>query len=224
MKTILVIEDDGDFASALRFSLGADFQVVEARDGDSGIRIACETRPDAILLDVSLPNCDGFEVCQRLRAIPSTHFTPILMLTGHSDLESRVKGLQFGADDYICKPFHIRELRARISAQVRKCARQSDEQATIVAGNLELNLGSQKAQVNGAGVDLTHLEFRLLRFMVENRNQLISRRNLLGAIWPDAVVAPRTVDTHVANLRKKLLPWSCSLETVYGGGYIVNVA
>jgi len=164
---------------------------------------------------VNMPEMDGFEVCRRLREQPGTRQIPIVMLTTASSLDSRVKGLDLGADDYITKPFQVRELVARIHARLRRHETDRKAETSLELGNLKLDSKSFQVWVNQESVKLTRIEFELLRYFVD-------RQKLLGDLWPDAVVTNRTVDTHVANLRKKIRGFSYPLETIYGSGYILK--
>ena len=144
------------------------------------------------------------------------------MLTTASSLDSRVKGLDLGADDYITKPFQVRELVARIHARLRRLEQDRKAESAVVLGNLKLDSKSFQVWVNEESVKLTRIEFELLRYFLEHPNQVVDRQKLLGDLWPDAVVTNRTVDTHVANLRKKIKGFSYPLETIYGSGYILK--
>ena len=195
---------------------------MQSANGRDGILLAVREQPDLILLDVNMPDMDGFEVCKRLREQPGTRQIPIIMLTTASSLDSRVKGLDLGADDYITKPFQVRELVARIHARLRR--NEADRKATTAMqlGNLKLDSKSFQVWVNEDSVKLTRIEFELLRYFMEHPNQVVDHQKLLGDLWPDAVVTNRTVDTHVANLRKKIKGFSYPLETIYGSGYILK--
>jgi DNA-binding response OmpR family regulator len=214
MKKVLIVDDDQENLQLVSDMLRAEFEPVTASNGREGILTAVREQPDIILLDVNMPEMDGFEVCKRLREQPGTRQIPIIMLTTASSLDSRVKGLDLGADDYITKPFQVRELVARIHARVRRHEADRKAETTLELGNLKL----------GDSVKLTRIEFELLRYFLEHPNQVVDRQKLLGDLWPDAVVTNRTVDTHVANLRKKIKGFSYPLETIYGSGYILKTS
>ena len=222
MKRILIIEDDQEFCQAVAKILSRHYQPIQANSGSDGIRLAMSEKPDLILIDLHMPEMDGFEVCQQLRAKPATREIPIIILTGENEPDSRVKGLDAGADDYVAKPFHSEELLARIRARLRR--RESDAKGLeeIRVGNLRVEPRSSQAWVNEELVHLTQVEFQVLRYFLEYPNEMISRDRLLGDLWPDSVVTSRTVDTHVAHLRKKLRKFSCRLKTVFRGGYILE--
>lgn len=222
MKKVLIVDDDQENLSLVADMLRADFQPLMAGSGRDGILSAVREQPDLILLDVNMPEMDGFEVCKRLREQPGTRQIPIIMLTTASSLDSRVKGLDLGADDYITKPFQVRELVARIQARLRRHEMDRKAESAVTLGNLKLDSKSFQVWVNEESVKLTRIEFELLRYFLEHPNQVVDRQKLLGDLWPDAVVTNRTVDTHVANLRKKIRGFSYPLETIYGSGYILK--
>jgi DNA-binding response OmpR family regulator len=222
MKKVLIIDDDAENLAIVADMLRTHFQPVTASSGREGILTAVRENPDAVVLDVNMPEMDGFEVCKRLREQPGTRQLPIIMLTTASNVDSRVKGLDAGADDYICKPFHARELIARIQARLRRFEADLRADSEITLGNLRLEPKSAQVWIDNQSVRLTQLEFELLRYFLERPNQVIDRNTLLGHLWPDAIVTDRTVDTHMANLRKKIKGFSCSLETIYGAGYILK--
>lgn len=222
MKRILIVDDDRENLELVADMLRAEFQPLIASSGREGIVTAVREQPDLILLDVNMPEMDGFDVCKRLREQPGTRQIPIIMLTTASSLDSRVKGLDLGADDYITKPFQIRELVARIQARLRRQENDRKAETSMELGNLKLDSKSFQVWVNGEAIKLTRIEFELLRYFLEHPNQVVDRQKLLGDLWPDAIVTNRTVDTHVANLRKKIKGFSYPLETIYGSGYILK--
>ena len=224
MKRILVIDDDTELLDLLNEVLrGASFEPILCHTGSEGIQKAIQIDPDLVLLDVNLPGMDGFDVCRRLREQPSTRTVPIIMLTAADQIEHRVRGLELGADDYLPKPFHSKELIARINARLRRSQLSTDEAKPIRLGNLEMAPVSLEVHIGGTLIRLTHFEFELLRYFVERPNQVIARAKLLGDLWPDSVVTDRTVDTHIANLRRKINAFSCPIQTVYGAGYVLRL-
>lgn len=224
MKRILIVDDDTDNLALLADMLKSHFEPLTAPGGRDGIQLAVRNQPDLILLDINMPDLDGFEVCKKLREQPSTRKIPIVMLTTASGLDSRVKGLDIGADDYITKPFQIKELLARINARLRRHDMEEKSDSVMQLGNLKLEPKSCQVWVNEESIKLTQMEFELLRYFIEHPNQVIARNKLLGDLWPDAIVTDRTVDTHIANLRKKIKDFTCPLTTIYGAGYILKTA
>jgi DNA-binding response OmpR family regulator len=222
MHKILVIDDDQESLTLISEVLQAYFQPIVASSGRQGIALAVSDSPELIILDVHMPEMDGFEVCRRLRSQPLTRHIPIIMLTGEVALDSRVQALDFGADDYVCKPFQFKELIARINARLRRNQFYQKLEAEIQVGNLWMDPKSCQVRINERAVKLTQLEFELLRYFLERPNQVVDRSRILGDLWPDAVVADRTVDTHIANLRRKIKDFNHSLETIYGAGYVLR--
>jgi DNA-binding response OmpR family regulator len=202
MKRILVVEDEPDIALGLEDDLRRfDYEVHTVGDGESAIRRARTEQWDLILLDVMLPRVDGFEVCRELRRARIK--TPIILLTAKAQEAEKVMGLELGADDYVTKPFSPRELRARIAALLRRTGEHSLGMRRF--GDLEVDFDAADARRNGTPVDLTALEFRLLKTFVERRGRALTREQLIEAAWERGTnVNDRVVDTHILNLRKKI--------------------
>jgi len=221
---VLVVEDEQDIAGLIKHALErkGDIEVDIAEAGDAAIRSVSEVAPDLIVLDLNLPVLSGVEVCRIVRSRPTTAHIPIIMLTARSGESDRVSGLELGADDYITKPFALRELVARVRAVLRRgggAARKTP--ATTYAGDhLAADFDAISVRVDGAQVRLTRREFELLRYLVENRNRVISRDRLLERVWGwDDSVETRSVDVHIGRLRSKLGIASRQIETVIGLGY-----
>ena len=204
MDEVLIIEDEEAILLALEDDLRAEgYAVASATDGPSGLRMAEEHAFDLIVLDIMLPGMNGFEVCKRLRQNGVT--TPILILTAKSQEIDKVLGLELGADDYVTKPFSRRELLARVKAILRRKANQPEGMEACSFGDVEVDFNKYQARKAGKAVHLTRLEYDLLRFLIEHREGVVSRDEILEEVWEDATaVYPRTVDTHVGRLRKKL--------------------
>jgi len=221
MAKILIVEDEPDIRDVLAFNLRqAGHQVLTAARGRDAIEQLGQ-KPGLVLLDVMLPDLSGFEVCKAIRQNPATKHTPVLMLTARGEEIDRVVGFEVGADDYVVKPFSMRELLLRVQAVVRRAAPASaDEPAVIELGELRIDREAHRVWVAGREVELTALEFRLLITFYERRERVQSRATLLDDVWgvsPD--LATRTVDTHVKRLREKLGPSGELIETVRGVGY-----
>jgi two-component system phosphate regulon response regulator PhoB len=219
MKRVLLADDEKDLREILAGLLGSKFEVIEAENGRLALQLALELLPDIVLLDVTMPELRGTEVCQKLKSHPSTQNIPVILLTAHSEVPDRVRGLQSGADDYICKPFHPDELMARIEARLRGVQQQVDSAEARVLGNLILDVETREAQVSGKKIKLTALESDMLQYFMVRVGKVVQRKELLEALWPDAVVTQRTVDTHVANLRKKVAGFDHEFESIHGSGY-----
>ena len=202
MKRILVVEDEPDIALGLEDDLRRfDYEVHTVGDGESAVRRARAEAWDLILLDVMLPRMDGFEVCRELRRARIK--IPIILLTAKAQEAEKVMGLELGADDYVTKPFSPRELRARIAAVLRRTGEHSLGKRRF--GELEVDFDAADARRGGRAVDLTALEFRLLKVFVERRGRALTREQLIEAAWERGTnVNDRVVDTHILNLRKKI--------------------
>ena len=222
MKTkVLVVEDDANIAELLRLYLEKDgFEIAVANDGGKGVSEFERFRPDIVLLDIMLPVMDGWSVCREIRSMSKT---PIIMLTARGDTLDKVAGLEMGADDYVTKPFEIKEIIARIHAVLR---RYSEETATaskkLVFDKLEINMESFELTVDGKKVDAPPKEMELLYHLASTPNRVYTRNQLLDEVWGfDYFGDSRTVDVHIKRLREKLENVSdqWSLKTVWGVGY-----
>jgi len=223
MKRILVVEDDPDIALSLKYNLEKEgaFSVVVAGDGERGLEEAARRPPELIVLDLNLPGIDGFEVCRRLRAGSATATIPILMLTARIEEADKVTGLELGADDYVTKPFSVKEIIARVRAILRRAETPQEDKEILSSGVLTLDLGARRVQVEDREVALTRKEFDLLTDLVRGRGRVLSRELLLERVWGyDHPGETRTVDVHVRQLRKKLGSAADGyIETVVGVGY-----
>ena len=205
-KKVLVVDDEKLIVKGIRFSLEQDGMEVDcAYDGEEALNKAKSNSYDMILLDIMLPKMDGFEVCQAIREFSDM---PIVMLTAKGDDMDKILGLEYGADDYITKPFNILEVKARIKAIMRRTspARQQAAQASVIEkGDLKLDCESRRLFINGTEINLTTREFELLEIMVKNENKVYSRENLLNLVWGKEYPGDvRTVDVHVRRLREKI--------------------
>jgi two-component system, OmpR family, phosphate regulon response regulator PhoB len=219
-ETILLIDDEEDVSDLVRYHLKkSKFRVVEARDGEEGLRAAFDDRPDAIILDVMMPRLSGFEVARQLKADPVTSGIPILFLSAKGEAESRIKGLELGADDYLPKPFSPKELVLRIKALLRRSQIAGGDDQTV-AGPFTVDRNSLKVLVDGRRLDLTSTEFKLLSLLIGKDGAIQSREELLQEVWGyRSSIDTRTVDTHMRRLREKLGPHAAHLETIRGEGY-----
>ena len=225
MRQILVIEDDEDIALSLKYNLEREgYFVVTALDGEAGLRRALGQPPELILLDLNLPGMDGLEVCRALRKQPAAAGVPIIVLTARVEESDKLTGLDLGADDYITKPFSMKEVIARVRALLRRTGRHAAEDEVLATGPIRLEASSRTVLVNGREVKLTRKEFDLLADLLRNRGRVQRRERLLQRVWGyEYPGETRTVDVHVRRLRKKLGPpaddW---IETVVGVGYRVR--
>jgi two-component system, OmpR family, phosphate regulon response regulator PhoB len=223
MARILIIEDEKDLQEVLAYNLQQDGHTVQAAlRGRDGLRMALEKKPDLVLLDLMLPDLPGTEICRSLRQDPRTKELPIFMLTAKGEEIDRVVGFELGADDYMVKPFSVRELLLRIRALLRRCesGEKPNAPSEIVFGCLRLDESAHRVWVDDEEARLTALEFKLLLTLYARRNRVQSRESLLDTVWGiDAAVTTRTVDTHVKRLREKLGSAGAYVETVRGVGY-----
>ena len=223
-STILLVDDEDSIQKLLAYPLEREgYRVLQARDGQEALERFASERVDLVVLDIMLPKLDGLEVCKRLRAESEV---PIIMLTARDDELDKVLGLELGADDYITKPFSIREFRSRVRALLRRAAvsRQVNEDGELItAHGLTIDLARRLVEVEGNRVQLTYVEFELLRIFASHPGRVYSRRMLLEALWGGADYRePRTIDVHVRHLREKLERDPAEPEyilTVRGVGY-----
>ena len=204
MAKVLIIEDEPNMVVGLKDSCEYEgYEVAVARDGKEGLEKASKEKPDIILLDVMLPLMSGLDVCRTLRSRGIE--TPILMLTARSQELDKVVGLEVGADDYVTKPFSIKELLARIRAHLRRAAKQVADIENFTFGDIELNLKKFKALKGGQELDLSAREFEILRYLIRRRGEIVTRDQLLDEVWGyDITPITRTVDNHIARLRQKI--------------------
>lgn len=221
MQRILIIEDESDLAELLDFNLRqAGFAVTVAHDGAEGLAVALAAPPDLVILDLMLPGLLGTEICRRLRGAPATAAMPILMLTARGEESDRVAGFEVGADDYVVKPFSVREVILRVKALLRRGADSPDEVKALQIGTLRIDVERHRVSVAGAEVELTALEFKLLLTLAERRGRVQSRDGLLQDVWGYQYAGDtRTVDTHITRLRTKLGAAGGLIRTLRGVGY-----
>ena len=222
MARILIVEDEKDIRDVILFNLKqAGHDVLVAARGDEALaQLAQADRLDLVILDVMLPDTSGVEICRSMRKTPEHAQTPVLMLTARGEEIDRVVGFEVGADDYVVKPFSMRELLLRVQAVLRRTNSVQSVSSVIEYGGIKIDREAHRVWVDGEEVELTALEFRLLVTFYERRNRVQSRGTLLDDVWglsPD--LSTRTVDTHVKRLREKLGPRGEYIETVRGVGY-----
>ena len=209
-KTVLIVEDEKNIVDILRFNLQREgYQTLESYDGEDGLKQALSANPDLILLDVMLPKMNGFDVCRRLREAGNK--VPVIILTAREEEADKVLGLEIGADDYITKPFSMRELIARVGANIRRTAMAAPsssaaDAAMPVAGDLAINTDSHQVYRSGKAIDLTQREYELLTFLASHPNKVYSRIDLMEQVWNYGYVGDdvRTVDVTVRRLREKI--------------------
>jgi len=223
---VLVVEDEKDVAELIRYNLAKeDYGVLVASNGVDALKVIVSSRPDVILLDLMVPQLNGWEVCRRLKQDPETRGIPVIIVSGRVEEGDKVLGFELGADDYITKPFSPRELLARVRAVTRrgKATNANEKKHHLSSGDLEIDRHRFAVTVKGRPVELTPKEFELLATLVGEPGRVFRREELLDLVWgQDEFVEPRTVDVHVARLRSKFtearLP-PAGIETVRGVGY-----
>ena len=206
LKRILVVDDEPDLVDLVCFNLTeAGYQADSALSGREAMERLERSRPDLLILDLMLPDVEGTEICRRVRAEPRLRALPVLMLTARSEEVDRIVGFEVGADDYLTKPFSFLELMARIEAVLRRCSGYGDEVETYRFGDVEVDFAKSEASKGNGTLSLSPREFKLLRFMIEHRGEVLPRERLLDAVWGyENVPFTRTVDMHIAKLRKKI--------------------
>ena len=227
-QRVLVVDDEKLIVKGIRFSLEQEGMEVDcAYDGEEAVQKAKENEYDIILLDVMLPKLDGFEACQQIREFSSV---PVIMLTAKGDDMDKILGLEYGADDYITKPFNILEVKARIKAIIRRTKKKAPEKENrkvVEKGDLHLDCDSRRLNIGGKEINLTAKEFDLLELMALNPNKVYSRDHLLNAVWGyDYPGDVRTVDVHIRRLREKIEANPSEpkyVHTKWGVGYYFNV-
>jgi len=219
---ILVVEDEIDLLDAVSFALKKEgLKPIRAESGEEALALVEEARPDLVLLDLMLPGMDGIEVCRRLRANEKTARVPIIMVTAKAEETDAIIGLGVGADDYVRKPFGLKELVARVRAVLRRAEEpQDDVPRVITTGALEVDPSKHEVRISGQVIVLTATEFRLLHHLVRNRGRVYTRTQLLDqVVGHDVIVVERNIDVHVSALRRKLGEEGTRIETIRGVGY-----
>ena len=227
-EKVLIIDDEMHIVELLRFNLETSgYKTIYSYDGFDGFIKAKEEKPDLILLDWMLPNISGIEVLKKIRQDADLKKIPVIMLTAKNMEDDKVEGLEVGADDYITKPFSIKELLARITSVMRRYGMNTGKESEeLTAGNLKLNLTKHEVKINDKKVDLTLKEFELLKLLLKNRGKVLSRNFLLDEIWGyEYYGETRTVDVQIRYLRKKLEEAGADekyIETIRGVGYKID--
>ncbi|MEA3341198.1 MAG: response regulator transcription factor [Chloroflexota bacterium] len=220
-ETILVVDDESNIIELAQMYLEqGGFRVQSARDGATALEMVARRPPALMVLDLMLPEVDGWEVCRRVRAGSAAPGLPIIMLTARDDDVDKIVGLELGADDYVTKPFNPRELVARVKTILRRAQRATRHESPVHVGNVTVDPARHEVTIAGQPVKLRPKEFDLLLALAEHRGLVLSREQLLNLVWGyDFYGQTRTVDVHIANLRKRLTGSSVKIETVLGVGY-----
>ena len=223
-KYILVVEDEPDLRTTLEFNLKSEgYKVNSAADGRGAINEIEKKVPDLVLLDLMLPDMSGLEVCKKIRNESFSDQVSIIMLTAKGEEVDRVVGFELGADDYVVKPFSVRELMLRISSILKRGSETNTNKEQISIGDVEINLASHRVFISGLEIELTAKEFELLKYLAERNGRIQTREVLLEQVWGyNNSVTTRTVDTHIKRLRSKIGDVGSKIETVRGVGYRFN--
>lgn len=225
-KKILVVEDDPGIQMSIKDEFESEgFDVLASDDGEDGLRMILEKKPDLVILDIMLPGLDGYEVCKRLRKEGNN--TPVIMLTVKDKEIDKVLGLEFGADDYVTKPFSLRELLARVRSIFRRIEAPPTEIQKYCIGETEFDFKKYEAIKKGQKVEYTPLELQMLQLLVKHKGEVLTRDDFLDLIWGEdnTVVTSRTVDSHISNIRKKLEDDPSNprfITSIRGVGYKLN--
>jgi len=226
IEKVLIVDDEKDLVELIDYNLKKEgYAVLSTGNGLDAIKLAAKEAPDLVILDIMLPGMQGLDVLKALKNKPDTQGIPVILLTAKSEELDKVLGLELGADDYVTKPFSPRELVARVKAVLRRAssAKKQGVQKSMVIGRLKIDLPRHKAFLGDEPVELSATEFKLLKYLAENRGRVISRESLLDNVWGhDAYVEPRTVDVHIRRLRAKIEEDPENpvyIKTVRGVGY-----
>ena len=221
-KKVLIVDDEQNILELLEYNLKKEgYDVLRAETGEAAVALLEKQRPDIVLLDQMLPGLDGLGVLKKIRAIDALADVPVIMVTARAEEVDKIIGLELGADDYVTKPFSVRELCARVKAHIRRSARFEAQSAPVMTyKNLKVDTANYKAYIAGAELKLTLKEFELLGLLMSCGAQVLTRDMILNKVWGyDYFGETRTVDVHITNLRKKLLEFGDCIETVRGVGY-----
>jgi len=223
MEKILIIDDNKDYQFLIQSCLTPDYKVIIADTGKQGVELAREHKPDLILLDISLGEIDGFEVCHLLKGQKETANTPVIFLSSRGDAHSKVMGFDLGADDYVQKPFEADELKARVKVRIRQNQARKEGAPNFELQGLRIDFLGHRVYIQDKEVAFSALEFKLLSFFVRNPDRVLSREKILNNVWGvDTFVTDRVVDSHIRSIRKKLGPFKDHIESIYGEGYRFN--
>ncbi len=220
-KKILIVEDDPHIQQLLTYNLEkSGFRCFAAKDAESGLKLLTQNETDLVVLDIMLPGIDGFECCKQIKQNPRHHNVPIIILTAKNEEIDRIIGFELGADDYVAKPFSVRELILRIKSVLKRREPLNSEGELLSIGQLRIDIPRHRVTLEKKEIVLTHIEFNLLLTLVQRKGRVQSRDQLLEDVWDiESDVITRTIDTHIRHLRQKLCAMGKWIETVRGMGY-----
>lgn len=225
MDKILVVEDNKDFQFLIQTALSGEYQVMNADSGRQGVELAQEFKPDLIILDISLGEMDGFEVCHILKHNKETAHIPIIFLSSRVDTHSKVMGFDLGAEDFLEKPFEAGELKARVKVRLRQSHASKENISIFEVPGFRIDFVRHRVFIEEKQTLFSALEFKLLSFFVRQPDRVLSREQILNSVWGvDTFVTDRVVDSHIRSIRKKLGAYKDHIESIYGEGYRFNPA
>ena len=223
---ILIVEDEPDIRDTLNYNFEKEgFKVLSSPDGKSALKLLENNEPNIVILDLMLPDMSGLDLCRKVKNDKKLANTSIIMLTAKSEEVDRIVGFELGADDYVTKPFSIRELILRVKVLIKKHATSENKDSSISLGSIYMNLDAHVVQINKKDIILTALEFKLLKHLLQRKGRVQTRDQLLGDVWGySSEVTTRTVDTHIKRLREKLGVVADYIQTIRGVGYKFTIA
>ena len=216
--SLLVVDDEIDILESLVEEFSEAYRVTSATNGVKALEQMQKEVPDLVLLDISMPEMDGIELCKRMRESETMRDVQVLFISARRELSSVLSAFEVGADDFIEKPFHLEELRARVAARLRrKTAPKSEE---IVVGNITLSPRAMSVTVGKKPVEFSSLEYHLLKFFMENSDRVVKREEILAAVWQGEAISARTIDAHLVSVRRRIAKATYEIASMYGEGYI----
>lgn len=220
---VLIVDDEAEIRSIVREFLEEHFEVIEAKNGKEAVDSAQRNLPDLILMDVMMPEMDGIAATESIRGMLTTRHIPIVLLTAANTKDHRLRAFDFGADQFIGKPFDFEELTNRLLS-VHKRAKQIHSPATkeVRFLNMELNLDAKEVRLDGVRIDLSPVEFDIVKLLILNRETLVTRKQILEEVWKTKDAPERVMDAHIVSVRKKISAFMGTIKTVYGSGYILR--
>jgi len=226
MAKLLIIEDEPDIRETLSYNFKKEgFKVEVAANGSDALTLCKKFNPDVLILDLMLPDMSGLDVCKKIKNSIDYEDTSIIMLTAKGEEVDRILGFELGADDYVTKPFSVRELILRVKVILKKSSSLNGSESRLSLGPLNIDFSAHEVSLNGVEVILTALEFKLLKHLAQRRGRVQTRDQLLGDVWGySSEITTRTVDTHIKRLREKLGPDSDFIQTIRGVGYRLNIS
>ena len=220
---LLIVDDEVDLCNVLKEVFSEEFRVRIAHNGAEALQVTHSWFPEVILMDIMMPIMNGIDACVLLRKDEATRHIPILMLTANVQDESRMKAFSLGADDYMSKPFNMDELLIRIKSKVCRAREMSNAPKSIVVlANLSANLASHEVKIDGKLIELSPVEYRILQILLVRQGEVISREEIVKAVWDEKNKNDRLLDAHLTAIRKKLLPFQGEIQTIYGEGYRIK--